>query len=920
MKNKSFSWQILCAIILLILIYGNPFADSLYVCVDPGHGGYDNGTHGRVYGSLEKDANLNVGLALKDSLLNDPEYWVVPVMTRVTNVYVEYEERINKAMHGGPSGTPVDQFLSIHHNAPDTTPPNPPRPDSSINYTVTFYCDRPYVEPGDTIPRDVSDDLAERVNAKVKELLQQAVPDIPWGTHDAEMTCFYILRRTSMISALCEVSFMTNHKIDSLYKYNATNYSRKEANGVYRGWHQYIDDDPIIVVRNHFGGGYVLVDSIYRESPFHGCWRESEWHTIGALNQWWGDNYYWCEWSDAGTQYHTIYVRPWDEVITAFFSYDHYWVHVVHPSDYGISYEVGKNMRIYWSADTGVYDTPNSQWGTYLDFYLSRDGGTNYETIATNYWTMGQTSGCYDWSVNGIASNQCLIKIAAHDGACNRKEDISDHNFSLQYKATVKAPLAGYEWQIGDYWYSGEDNILWEASPGHNNSTLVDIFLSRNGGINWETIATNSPNTGKYTWEVRGSTSSNCKIEIRAHDSAGNVTETVSDAFSITYKFRMMSPDHFMCVGWSWVFRWLVSIGENASTVVDAYLSRDGGSSYPEHLGTTPYSSSVEGNKLTWLVTSPHANDAMVKFMAHDSYGHSTEYITPVFTICGGCIRGDINHNSIYYEVADAVALARWFVDSTNICDPDPVYHISPCDTKCDTTVHLSDLVFLVRILLGDFIPCDEGPPYQPDPPLYAGGIEVKAKRNDSESIVSMTSEHPIGALAFDFNTNGIAGDPLLLTPNMQFKTSAQNGKLRVLIWSDNGENIPPGTHDIFMIPENAELVSVKAASYDYKDLKVNITNETTPSSYTLFQNHPNPFNPYTRISFNLPNAIVYTLKIYNVIGQLVKIYGEMGSSGPNTIIWDGRDNAGNEVSSGIYFYRLQAGVYNEMRKMVLIK
>jgi N-acetylmuramoyl-L-alanine amidase len=352
MKKKLFFSLVFAPAVLLIFAFSNCFADSLYVCVDPGHGGSDDGTYGRVYGTKEKFANLKVGLALKDSITNDFEYWAVPIMTRETDVYLETPERANIAMYGGPDSVPVDQFLVIHHNAVDTTPPNPPRPDSSKNYTVTFYCDDYWVYPGDTIQRDVSADLAERVNAKVKELLQQAVPSIPWGNHDAEIKCWTVLERTSMISAYCEISFMTNYKIDSLYKYDATNYSRKEANGVYKGWHQYIDDDPIIVVRNHFWGGYVLVDNINHESPFHGCWRPLEWHTIQAFDQYGYDpweephSYVYCRWGDGGAQQHSIYVGYTNDIYTAYYSWSDYFVNVDDPNG-GETYGIGQTMRIY---------------------------------------------------------------------------------------------------------------------------------------------------------------------------------------------------------------------------------------------------------------------------------------------------------------------------------------------------------------------------------------------------------------------------------------------------------------------------------------------------------------------------------------------------------------------------------------------
>ena len=92
-----------------------------------------------------------------------------------------------------------------------------------------------------------------------------------------------------------------------------------------------------------------------------------------------------------------------------------------------------------------------------------------------------------------------------------------------------------------------------------------------------------------------------------------------------------------------------------------------------------------------------------------------------------------------------------------------------------------------------------------------------------------------------------------------------------------------------------------------------------SPNEFCLGNNYPNPFNPATSISFNLPNPASWTLKIYNVAGQLVRTF-EGYSSGQVSVIWNGKDNSGNEVASGIYFYKLNAGNLTATKKMVLTK
>jgi len=94
-----------------------------------------------------------------------------------------------------------------------------------------------------------------------------------------------------------------------------------------------------------------------------------------------------------------------------------------------------------------------------------------------------------------------------------------------------------------------------------------------------------------------------------------------------------------------------------------------------------------------------------------------------------------------------------------------------------------------------------------------------------------------------------------------------------------------------------------------------------TPNSFTLAQNYPNPFNPSTEIAFSLELDSNIELTIFNVIGQKVKVL-ENGtrSAGTHTIKWDGRDELGGVVPTGLYFYQLTDGTNSMTKKMALMK
>jgi len=101
----------------------------------------------------------------------------------------------------------------------------------------------------------------------------------------------------------------------------------------------------------------------------------------------------------------------------------------------------------------------------------------------------------------------------------------------------------------------------------------------------------------------------------------------------------------------------------------------------------------------------------------------------------------------------------------------------------------------------------------------------------------------------------------------------------------------------------------------------VESSNEQVPARYELGQNYPNPFNPSTVISFQLSVNSEVQLAIYNTAGQLVKQVA-MGkfASGKHQVVWDGRDERGQRVASGSYFYQIIVGEFQSAKRMLFVK
>ena len=139
-----------------------------------------------------------------------------------------------------------------------------------------------------------------------------------------------------------------------------------------------------------------------------------------------------------------------------------------------------------------------------------------------------------------------------------------------------------------------------------------------------------------------------------------------------------------------------------------------------------------------------------------------------------------------------------------------------------------------------------------------------------------------------------------------------------------------PGTYYLGFLVDRNDAVTESDETNNY--VSVAITVEVAldieelnltglPTNYQLSQNYPNPFNPSTTIEFDVPRSSFVSIDIYNQLGQKVNnLVHQKVVAGSYRVDWDGRDNMGNQVATGIYFYRMQAGDYIENKKMILLK
>jgi len=183
------------------------------------------------------------------------------------------------------------------------------------------------------------------------------------------------------------------------------------------------------------------------------------------------------------------------------------------------------------------------------------------------------------------------------------------------------------------------------------------------------------------------------------------------------------------------------------------------------------------------------------------------------------------------------------------------------------------------------------------------------------------TGKTIVGSIQLDWETvseNGNAGFNIYrsLSPDYGFekinsKLIPSSGDMK---YTFEDRNVEPGKTYYYKL----ESVNILGITEQYEVLQVTAM---LPKEFVLHQNYPNPFNPYTKIEYQLPKITKVTLKIFNILGQEIKtLVNQEQEPGNYQIMWDGTNNLGIKVSSGIYLYLFKGDGFVQTKKMILLK
>lgn len=273
---------------------------------------------------------------------------------------------------------------------------------------------------------------------------------------------------------------------------------------------------------------------------------------------------------------------------------------------------------------------------------------------------------------------------------------------------------------------------------------------------------------------------------------------------------------------------------------------------------------------------------------------------------------GDINLSGTPYEIADMVLFTNYFIYGLSVFHINLEGQIAATDINRDgLTLTIEDLEYGICVVIGDAWPYDR---------LETDSLfTAKFVQDYDTKTITVEARDTLGAAYMVVEGNVASINLLQQDMDLKYVFNSDQNVTRILVYSFEGRSFMSGP----LVSYSGEGVLIEASTATYYGGKVEAVIETRgplPTGFALHQNYPNPFNNGTVIAFDLPVALEVDFKIVNILGRVVYSLRRHYPGGWHQIDWNGRDNSGSPVASGVYYYRLKTSEYSDSKKMILLK
>jgi len=286
----------------------------------------------------------------------------------------------------------------------------------------------------------------------------------------------------------------------------------------------------------------------------------------------------------------------------------------------------------------------------------------------------------------------------------------------------------------------------------------------------------------------------------------------------------------------------------------------------------------------------------------------------------GDILIGDINLNRIAAEIGDVIYFTNFFINPY-LYTFDILQYANSDVNRDGISATVSDLVGLINwVVTGN-------PPAKSAAQSDEGEALIWQASDGGTVTVGFEADVAMGGVLLSLQTTSTLQPEMIrsLADNMTLAYRQEGNEAHILMYSMTGETIPAGHTELVALDglDGISLTAVQLGSFDGRLIRTALAAapENLPADFALAQNYPNPFNPETAIEFLLPVASDVELTIYNVLGQRVRaLIDGSRPAGIQRVVWNGCDDRGQRVTSGVYFYRLTSGSDTMTRKMMFLK
>ena len=292
---------------------------------------------------------------------------------------------------------------------------------------------------------------------------------------------------------------------------------------------------------------------------------------------------------------------------------------------------------------------------------------------------------------------------------------------------------------------------------------------------------------------------------------------------------------------------------------------------------------------------------------------------------------GDVDFDNDV-DITDILAVVDFILEE-DIPTDDQIRNV---DVNMDEVINIADVVMMVDIIFGGTARRSD---FDSNEIAY---LDLGTDYENSQLKLDIEYDGPVRGLQFEISYDPkivILGAPTLTTiqENVVLSYSLKEpGKLRVIAAAIEGGNIERLDETILNISMNFKgserdicqvtmdeisLAGATGGLVNYVARTSQTEVNLIPGSFALHQNYPNPFNPRTEIRFDLPKEGNVELAIYNLMGQKIRnlTSGSM-APGYHSIVWNGTNDIGSQVASGMYFYSLSSEAFHSTKKMLYLK